>query len=59
MFLMALENIFKFFLGLLFLVGAVLLVVMWWGHFVSFVLGGIPILLAMIAAVFILLGIEK
>jgi len=56
---MALENIFKFFLGLLFIIGAVLLVILWWNQFVVLVLGGIPVLLALIGLVFILLGLEK
>ena len=56
---MALENLFKFFLGLVLIMGAVLLVVIWWTHFVTLVLGGIPLLLALIGLVFLLLGFEK
>ena len=56
---MMIQNLFKFVLGLLFLVGAVMLVVLWWNHFVTLVLGGIPLVLALIGVVFMLLGLEK
>ena len=56
---MMIQNLFKFVLGLVFLVGAVMLVVLWWNHFVTLVLGGIPLVLALIGVVFMLLGLEK
>jgi hypothetical protein len=56
---MTLEKLLKFVFGLILIVAAVLLVVIWWGHFVTLVLGGIPVLLALAGAVMILLGLEK
>lgn len=56
---MKIENLFKIFLGLVFLAGAVFLAVLWWEHFVSLVLGGLPWLLALVAVVFLLIGFER
>lgn len=56
---MGIERIFKGVLGLLFILGAVYLLVRWFEDVAVLVLGGIPFVLGLIGLVFIMLSFEK
>jgi len=56
---MGIERVLKAVIGLLLIVAALYLLVLWWASFVTLVLGGIPLLLGMIGLVFLLLSAEK
>jgi UDP-N-acetylmuramyl pentapeptide phosphotransferase/UDP-N-acetylglucosamine-1-phosphate transferase len=56
---MKIENLFKIFLGLVFLAGAVFLAVLWWNDFLNIIKGGLPWVVALVGVVFLLIGFEK
>jgi hypothetical protein len=56
---MKIENLFKIFLGLVFLAGAVFLAVLWWNDFLNLIKGGLPWVLLLISVVCFLIGFER
>ena len=53
-----LSKLIKIIAGLLFVVAGIYLIVVWWKDVLNLIQGGLPFLLGMIGAVFLLLGWE-
>lgn len=56
---MGAERALKAVIGLLLIVAALYLLVIWWQDFVTLFLGGLPLLIGMVGLVFLLLSAEK
>lgn len=59
-FTMKLTGLFKFVLGLVFIVASLAsLYLWWWGEFLTLLKGGLPVLVFLVGLLFLLLGFEE